>query len=94
MANIMKSFERFAHEGVRKDLLQLKDSLSSNLSLAFGSSGEGELTINRNNVTNYARKFKQKDGWKVAVCHGAKTVNTVYPESNAEALEVIQKLLK
>jgi hypothetical protein len=58
--------------GFRNDLLQLKDSLTSNLGLTFGSSGEGELTINGNHAAIYARKFKQKDGWKVVVCHGTR----------------------
>ena len=90
----MKNFERFAHEGVRKDLSQLKKNLSSDMRLKFGSSGEGELTIKGEEITVYARKFKQKDGWKLVKCHGVKILETLFPESNGAALTVAQKWLR
>ena len=90
----MKKFDRFAHEGVRKDLCQLKDNISSDMSLTFGSSGEGELTIKGRDITVYARKFKQKDGWKLVVCRGEKIIETLYPESNSEALTIARQSLK
>ena len=89
----MKSFDRFPHSGVRKDLVQLKLGLSQNLNLTFGSSGEGELTIKARDLTIYARKYKRKDGWKIVVCQGAKEIETLFPVSNEDALSVVRSRL-
>ncbi len=89
----MKKFDRFAHTGVRKDLIQLRSGLSQNLILTFGSSGEGELTIKGRELTIYARKFKIKDGWKIVVCRGAKELETLFPDSNEDALAFVRSRL-
>ena len=89
----MKNFGRFAHSGVRKDLVQLKSRLSQNPNLTFGSSGEGELTIKGRELTIYARKYKNKDGWRIVVCRGAKELETVFPDSNEDALAFVRSQL-
>ena len=89
----MKKFGRFVHTGVRKDLVQLKSRLSQNLNLTFGSSGEGELTIKGRELTIYARKYKKKDGWRIAVCRGTKDVEPLFPDSNEEALAFVRSQL-
>ena len=88
----MKNFDRFDHTGVRKDLVQLKSKLSQSLNLTFGSSGEGELTIKGRELTIYARKYKQKDGWRIVVCRGPKELKH-FPESNEDALAFIHSQL-
>ena len=89
----LKAFDRFAHTGVRKDLVQLKSRLSQKLNLAFGSSGEGELTIKGQELTIYARKYKKKDGWRIVVCRGAIKLETLFPDSNEDALAFVRSRL-
>ena len=89
----LKNFDRFDHTGVRKDLVQLKSRLSQNRTLTYGSSGEGELTIRGRELTVYARKYKKKDGWRIVVCRGATKLETLFPDSNEDALAFVRSQL-
>ena len=64
---ILKQFDRFPHTGVRRDLIRLQEGLQKIGFYEFGSSGEGELTVRAGTVTAYARKYKQKNGWRLAI---------------------------
>jgi hypothetical protein len=85
----MKNFDRFAHEGVKADLLRVKNELSLSDKYNYGSSGEGEITIQGKSFTAYARKYKAKDGWRLVVCAGGREAIT-FPQN----LETVVKTIK
>jgi len=89
----MKPFERFAHTGVRSQLETLRDTLKSDDSLEFGSSGEGELTIRGRQFTAYARKYKLEDGWRLVICEGARELNTTHPDSLKNTVAQIRQVM-
>ena len=89
--NTLKKFDRFPHSGVKRHLVQLKNTLGLDVNgLEFGSSGEGELTIRSAEATAYARKYKNQDGWKVVLCKGMKEVDVVYPSEFNSAVSQVR----
>jgi|GEM_PF-2148977 len=92
--NNLKSYDRFAHAGVKRHLTQLRNhSVLQGLGLEFGSSGEGELTIRSRKATAYARKYKSRDGWKLVFCTGAKIDQTVFTSELRETASRVRACL-
>ena len=89
----MKDFDRFLHGGVKDELSRLRDVLSTrNPRLQFGSSGDGEITIRGPNATAYARKYRSRNGWRLALHHdGRRTVS--YPETTRAVIRGLQPIL-
>lgn len=85
----MKNFDRFPHEGVKAELLRLKSAMNRIDNFNYGSSGEGEITIQGENITAYARKYKIKPGWRLVVCKTGRKMAS-FPEN----LETIVKSIK
>jgi len=79
----MKSFDRFAHQGVTQELLRLKEFTSAFGDFKYGSSGDGEITIQGLNATVYARKYKTKSGWRLVTYKSGKETETFPPTTEA-----------
>lgn len=88
---ILKRFDRFAHEGVLRDLQRLKNSLEKLGLSEFGSSGEGELTVRGRNATYYARKYKAKPGWRFATYYSKDKSPVVHLESDGDVVAAIRR---
>ena len=86
---MLKDPDRFPHVGVRDALQGLRRRLSTTGRYQFGSSGEGELTIKGAEQTAYARKYKIRDGWRVARCRGKDCLEVVHPKSAKEVFAFI-----
>ncbi|WP_282341753.1 hypothetical protein [Pseudomonas sp. PS02288] len=56
----MKSFDRFAHQGVTQELSRLKEFTSAFGDFKYGSSGDGEITIQGLNAPFTPENTKQK----------------------------------
>ena len=89
----MKDFDRFPHAGVKNELLRLRDALSArNPRLRFGSSGDGEITIKGPNATAYARKYRSRDGWRLALHHDGRRVVS-YPATTEAVIRTLHPIL-
>lgn len=86
----LKKFDRFPHAGVRRDLIRLKEGLEKIGLSEFGSSGEGELTVRVRTVTAYARKYKQENGWRLAIYKARDDIPVTYPETAEAVIEEIR----
>ena len=86
----MKKFDRFPHEGVKRYLVEIKHELESDNRYEFGSSGEGEITIRSSNIMYYARKYKRKDGWRLVICKGSKTIYEGCFDSSPSVVKAIR----
>jgi hypothetical protein len=90
----MKPFERFAHAGVIHYLESIRDSFSRGSDFLFGSSGEGELTIKGSEHTAYVRKYRNRDGWRVALCRGSVQEELQTFDSTDEVREYLRRKLR
>lgn len=61
---------RFDHTGVRGALRALHAWLDDLGGYAFGSSGDGELTIRGATGTAYVRKLRDRPGWTATLWRG------------------------
>ena len=86
---VLKKFDRFAHEGILRDLKRVQNALRVRGNYEFGSSADGELTARRNGITSYTRKYRKKKGWRLEVCGGGKSLRLEYPSSFERVIEVI-----
>jgi hypothetical protein len=94
MSRNMMSFDRFAHGGVLQDLRRLKRRLEEAGGYEFGSSGDGEMTVRCPLVTAYARKYRNRDGWRLGNYHGSKVLEELKLESESQVFEAILKASK
>jgi hypothetical protein len=88
----LKHFDRFPHAGVRRDLIHLKEGLEKIKLYEFGSSGEGELTVRARTATAYARKYKQKNGWRLAIYKGRDDIVVTNLDTAEAVIEAIRAL--
>lgn len=70
----MKRFDRFNHEGVRKDLERIRSKFPESPVMEHGSSSDGEITLRRPDVTAYVRKYRIKEGWRLEFYRSGKKV--------------------
>jgi len=87
---MLKAWGRFSHDGVRDALGSLRRRLRRTGRYRFGSSGDGELTIKGAELTAYARKYRVKDGWRVALCRGSRRIE----DEQIDGIETVAAFIK
>jgi len=92
MNRTLGDFNAKEHSGVKEELNKLKKRLETIGNYDFGSSGEGEMTIQWENGSAYAKKYKRKNGWRVVYCPRPGSNFTNYEASIDKIIEQIQKL--
>lgn len=56
---------RFPHEGVREHFIKIIGELKKQGFYDFGSSGDGEITVQGNNGSVYIRKYRNNSTWRL-----------------------------
>jgi len=85
----MKSFKRFPHEGVIKDLERVQTRFVVPGLIDSGSSSDGELTLRSAAVTAYVRKYRREIGWRVVIWRSGGLEEKHYPVSAEEVIQLL-----
>ena len=85
MSNQLKDPFRFKHTGVRSDLTMLVKTLKKKKTgiYQFGSSGDGEITVQGSNGSVYVRKYKKGSEWRLKFYIGKEDIDEKF-KSNLE----------
>ena len=86
----MKDFYRYPHDGVLADLEMVKRYFASDPAYSFGSSAEGQLTIQARQRTAYVRKYKNSETWSIALTRDVAPYRLVKFSSVREVLRYLE----
>lgn len=82
---------RFKHNGVVDDFKELINKLKENYNYQYGSSGDGEITIQGKVGSVYVRKYRYNSKWRLIFRINSKVYSPIYKFNIESIITEIQK---